>query len=185
LLAFAIAGFTVASVLCGIAADIGQMVLFRVLQGIFGAALVPISQSTLLDVFPREKHGAAMAIRGRERRGWLGVVLGAPSARELAYFYRDLLGWELATDEPDWCTIGMPDAPVNLGFQTEKNHVRPVWPGGPGDPQMQLHLDLQVTDLEGAAQDAVALGATLPEFQPQDDVRVLLDPAGHPFCLYL
>ncbi len=126
-----------------------------------------------------------MAIRGRERRGWFGVVLGAPSARELAYFYRDLLGWELATDEPDWCTIGMPDTPVNLGFQTEKNHVRPVWPGGPGDPQMQLHLDLQVTDLEGAAQDAVALGATLSEFQPQEDVRVLLDPAGHPFCLYL
>src|SRR5690349_3919844 len=64
LLAFAIAGFTVASVLCGIAADIGQMVLFRVLQGLFGAALVPISQSTLLDVFPREKHGAAMAMWG-------------------------------------------------------------------------------------------------------------------------
>ena len=50
---------------------------------------------------------------------------------------------------------------------------------------MQLHLDLQVTDLEGAAQDAVALGATMAEFQPQEDVRVLLDPAGHPFCLYL
>jgi hypothetical protein len=60
-----------------------------------------------------------MVIRGRERRGWLGIVLGAPNARQLAYFYRDLLGWELATDEPDWCTIGMPDAPVNLGFQTE------------------------------------------------------------------
>ena len=56
-----------------------------------------------------------MVIRGRERRGWLGIVLGAPNARQLAYFYRDLLGWELATDEPDWCTIGMPDAPVNLG----------------------------------------------------------------------
>src|SRR5262245_19018556 len=54
LLAFAIGGFTVASVLCGVAADIGQMVLFRVLQGLFGAALVPISQSILLDVFPRE-----------------------------------------------------------------------------------------------------------------------------------
>ena len=78
----------------------------------------------------------------------------------------------------------MPDTPVNLGFQTETNHVRPVWPAGPGDPQMQLHLDLQVTDLEGAAQDAAALGATMAEFQPQEDVRVLLDPAGHPFCLY-
>jgi catechol 2,3-dioxygenase-like lactoylglutathione lyase family enzyme len=115
----------------------------------------------------------------------MGVVLGAPKARELAYFYRDLLGWELATDEEDWCTIGMPDAPVNLAFQTEPHHVRPVWPAGAGDPQMQLHLDLQVTDLTAAVEDAVALGATLADFQPQEEVRVLLDPAGHPFCLYL
>jgi hypothetical protein len=49
---------------------------------------------------------------------------------------------------------------------------------------MQLHLDLQVTDLAAAVEDAVALGATLAQFQPQDDVRVLLDLAGHPFCLY-
>jgi catechol 2,3-dioxygenase-like lactoylglutathione lyase family enzyme len=126
-----------------------------------------------------------MAIRGRQHRGWVGVVLGAPNARELAYFYRDLLGWELATDEPDWCTMGVPDAPMNLAFQTEEHHVRPVWPAGPGDPQMQLHLDLQVTDLEGAVADAVAFGATMAEFQPQQDVRVLFDPAGHPFCLYL
>ena len=52
-------------------------------------------------------------------------------------------------------------------------------------PDFDPPADLQVTDLEGAAQDAVALGATLPEFQPQDDVRVLLDPAGHPFCLWI
>jgi catechol 2,3-dioxygenase-like lactoylglutathione lyase family enzyme len=133
----------------------------------------------------RPCQGAGMTIRGRDRKGWLGIVLGAPSARELAYFYRDLLGWELATDEPDWCTIGMPESPVNLAFQTEANHVRPVWPGGPGDQQMQLHLDLQVTDLPGSVEDALALGATLPGFQPQEDVQVLLDPAGHPFCLYL
>jgi hypothetical protein len=49
---------------------------------------------------------------------------------------------------------------------------------------MQLHLNLCVTDLPAAVEDAVALGATVAEFQPQDDVRVLRDPAGHPFCLY-
>lgn len=130
-----------------------------------------------------------MAIRGRERQGWLGVVLNAPDARALAYFYRDLLGWPLATDEPDWCTIGMPDLPVNLAFATEPLYQRPVWPALTGAQQMQLHLDLQVEGgvpgLEAAVADAVALGATLPELQPQDGVRVLLDPAGHPFCLYL
>jgi catechol 2,3-dioxygenase-like lactoylglutathione lyase family enzyme len=115
----------------------------------------------------------------------VGVVLGAPNARELAYFYRDLLGWELATDEPDWCTMGMPDAQANLAFQTEPTHVRPIWPQTAESQQMQLHLDLQVTDLPGAVEDAVALGATLADFQPQQDVRVMLDPAGHPFCLYL
>lgn len=125
-----------------------------------------------------------MTIRGRRRQGWLGVVLGAPDAQALARFYRDLLGWPLADDTAGWCTMQMPDLPVNLAFQTQEHHVRPVWPGGPGDQQMQLHLDLQVSDLEGSVADAVALGATLAEFQPQDDVRVLLDPAGHPFCLY-
>ena len=79
----------------------------------------------------------------------------------------------------------MPDLPVNLAFQTRgRTTCRPVWPGGPGTQQMQLHLDLEVSDLEGSVADAVALGATLAAPQPQDDVRVLLDPAGHPFCLY-
>jgi catechol 2,3-dioxygenase-like lactoylglutathione lyase family enzyme len=125
-----------------------------------------------------------MAIRGRRRHGWFGVVLGAPDARALASFYRDLLGWPLADESADWCTMPMPDLPVNLAFQTEVHHVRPTWPAGAGDQQMQLHLDLQVDDLEGGVEDAVALGATLAAYQPQSEVRVLLDPAGHPFCLY-
>jgi hypothetical protein len=46
-----------------------------------------------------------------------------------------------------------------------------------------MHLDIEVKDLDAAIADAVALGARVAEFQPQDNVRVLLDPAGHPFCL--
>lgn len=60
----------------------------------------------------------------------------------------------------------------------------PVWPAGPGDPQMSMHLDFEVDDLDAAAAHAVAAGARLAGFQPQDDVRVFLDPAGHPFCLF-
>jgi DHA2 family multidrug resistance protein len=63
-------GFTIASMLCGAAQSLGQIVLFRVLQGMFGAALVPLSQATLLDIYPYERRGFAMAIWG------VGVMLG-------------------------------------------------------------------------------------------------------------
>src|ERR1700729_2545318 len=57
-------GFTVASMLCGIAETLPEMVAFRLLQGVFGAALVPLSQSTMLNIYPPEKRGSAMAIWG-------------------------------------------------------------------------------------------------------------------------
>jgi hypothetical protein len=50
---------------------------------------------------------------------------------------------------------------------------------------MMAHLDLEVVELEPAVKEAVALGATVDAYQPQDDVRVLRDPAGHPFCLWV
>jgi hypothetical protein len=49
---------------------------------------------------------------------------------------------------------------------------------------MMMHLEIQVDDLESGAAHARACGATQADHQPQDDVRVMLDPAGHPFCLY-
>src|SRR5580704_14135378 len=59
-----ILGFTITSMLCGAAQSLGQIVVFRVLQGVFGAALVPLSQATLLDIYPYERRGFAMAIWG-------------------------------------------------------------------------------------------------------------------------
>src|ERR1700738_5150397 len=59
-----VAGFTVASMLCGMAQSLVQIVLFRILQGMFGAALVPLSQSVLIDVYPKERQGFAMALFG-------------------------------------------------------------------------------------------------------------------------
>lgn len=70
-------------------------------------------------------------------------------------------------------------------FQTEPADVRPVWPAGPGDVPMKVHLDLAVDSLELAGAHAVRAGAQLAAYQPEDDVRVDLDPAGHPFCLGL
>ncbi|GAB3356382.1 VOC family protein [Micromonospora halotolerans] len=113
------------------------------------------------------------------------TVLDAPDAGELAGFYERLLGWSRDEDEPDWVVLVASGGGAGLAFQTEPAYVRPVWPAGPGEPQMMAHLDIKVDDLDAASAYAVSLGATVADFQPQDDVRVHLDPAGHPFCLYL
>ncbi|MBG7701142.1 VOC family protein [Streptomyces sp. MC1] len=115
------------------------------------------------------------------------VVLDAHDAHELAGFYRRLLGYEVRAEEPDWVLIGPPPGTdgVALAFETERDYVRPVWPTrNPGDQQMMLHLDIEVDDLTDGTARALAEGATLAEHQPQDDVRVLFDPSGHPFCLW-
>ncbi len=114
-----------------------------------------------------------------------GVVLGSPDARRLADFYHRLLGWPVEQDEPGWVKIVPSGGGTGLSFQTEEHYTRPVWPAGPDDPQMMIHLDFQVDDLESASAHALAVGATLAEYQPEDDVLVHLDPAGHPFCLFL
>ncbi|MEV6296571.1 VOC family protein [Streptomyces sp. NPDC050743] len=113
------------------------------------------------------------------------VVLDAPDAHMLAGFYRRLLGYVVRAEEPDWVLIGPPGGGTGLSFQTEPGYVPPVWPTRtPGDQRMMLHLDIEVDDLEGETARAVAEGAELAAYQPQDDVRVLFDPAGHPFCLW-
>ena len=112
------------------------------------------------------------------------TVLGTPDPRGLAAFYRELLGWEQVWDEPEWVMLRPSGGGSGLSFQLEPEHVAPVWPAAPGDQQMQLHLDIGVDNLEAAVARAVALGAVQAAHQPQSDVRVLLDPAGHPFCLF-
>lgn len=112
------------------------------------------------------------------------VVLDTPHAAELARFYQRLLGWPIGTDEPDWVTLRPPAGGTGMSFQAESAYVRPVWPAGPGDQQMSMHLDIEVDDLDAAVAYAVSCGASVAGYQPQRDVRVCLDPAGHPFCLW-
>jgi catechol 2,3-dioxygenase-like lactoylglutathione lyase family enzyme len=114
-----------------------------------------------------------------------GIVLDAPDPRQLADFYHRLLGWPVKKSEPDWVMLAPPYDGPGLSFQTEPAYVRPVWPSGTTHQQMMLHLDIEVEDLAAAGAHAEASGATLAEFQPQDDVRVYLDPVGHPFCLWI
>lgn len=112
------------------------------------------------------------------------TVLGAPDARALADFYERLLGWERVADDDDWVQLRAPNGHGWLSFQPEPHHVPPVWPGEPGDQQMQLHLDFAVADLDEGVAWATTCGARLADHQPQDEVRVLLDPVGHVFCLF-
>jgi DHA2 family multidrug resistance protein len=82
-----VAGFTVTSVLCGAATTLPEMVAFRFLQGVFGAPLVPLSQSVLLDSYPREQHGSAMAIWG------VGVMVGPILGPTLGGYLTDTYNW--------------------------------------------------------------------------------------------
>jgi catechol 2,3-dioxygenase-like lactoylglutathione lyase family enzyme len=111
-------------------------------------------------------------------------VLDAPDVGVLARFYSELRGWPIWKQDVDGAALDLGEGVAYLGIQHHPDYVRPVWPAAPGRQQMMVHLDFEVTDLEEAVAHAVRLGAELPKHQPQDNVRVLLDPAGHPFCLY-
>jgi predicted enzyme related to lactoylglutathione lyase len=119
-----------------------------------------------------------------KRNDYWGVNIDAPDANELARFYAEVLGWEITSSDANDATIGPPDGVAYLAFQTERAYVRPAWPATEGRQQMMMHLDFEVSDLEAAVAHALELGAEQPDFQPQKNVRVLLDPVGHPFCLY-
>jgi DHA2 family multidrug resistance protein len=82
-----IIGFTVASMACGVASSLYVMVLDRVIQGMFGAALVPLSQGTMLNIYPPEKRGSAMAIWG------MGVMVGPILGPTLGGYLTELYNW--------------------------------------------------------------------------------------------
>ncbi|MEU4289150.1 VOC family protein [Kribbella sp. NPDC026596] len=70
-----------------------------------------------------------------------------------------------------------------INIESDQEHERPVWPSKPGGQNATMHLDIGVDDLDEAVAWAVQAGASLAEDQPQEHVRVMLDPHGNPFCL--
>ncbi|UGQ48219.1 MDR family MFS transporter [Massilia endophytica] len=107
-----VAGFTAASVLCGLSSSLTEIVIARLLQGVFGAALVPLSQATLLDINPREKHGSAMAVWG------MGVMIGPILGPTLG-------GW--LTDSYNWRWVFFINVPVGaLAFYGIWRYIRPA-----------------------------------------------------------
>ena len=113
------------------------------------------------------------------------IVLDSGDPHALAGFYQRLLGGTIGKNEPDWVTLQPVDGGMVLAFAGEVDFVRPVWPSGALEQQMMIHLDFEVDDLDEAVDHAVVAGATVASYQPQELVRVMLDPAGHPFCLWV
>lgn len=107
------------------------------------------------------------------------VNIDSADPARLARFYAAVLGWEVTYSDDSY---GMIEGNgVKIGFGKVEG-VRPQWPDEAG--AKRFHLDLQVDDLDEAAESLCAIGASQPDFQPgADRWRVLLDPDGQPFCL--
>src|SRR5688500_3974292 len=127
-----------------------------------------------------------------------GPVIGCADAFAMAEFYAELLGWNVVDksdlDPGGWALVRSPSGEQKVEFQREEPFVPPVWPTVAGEQQMGMHLDIAIDNLGTGADrparffefvdHAVSLGARLADHQPQEHVRVMLDPSGHPFCLF-
>jgi catechol 2,3-dioxygenase-like lactoylglutathione lyase family enzyme len=111
----------------------------------------------------------------------VAVTVDCPDPAALASFYQNALGWELIYSDENTAYLSDGGA-IRIGFQKVTDFTPPEWPGQ-RLPQ-QLHLDVAVEDLDQAERQCTELGARKADVQPGDQHwRVMLDPAGHPFCL--
>lgn len=105
----------------------------------------------------------------------------------LASFYAKLLHWEIPFFDENFACVSAPN--TNQGeypgitFQRNPQYIPPVWPEEEAAQQQMAHLDFAVNHLEEAVQYAIECGASMAKQQFSDGWKVMLDPAGHPFCL--
>ncbi|MDR2931973.1 MAG: hypothetical protein LBV27_02590 [Oscillospiraceae bacterium] len=112
------------------------------------------------------------------------IVLDSNDSETLSDFYASLLGWTKERYSPEWVIVKSDDgAGTPLVFQETAKYERPVWPAQTGGQQQMLHLDFYVDSVDAGVEHAINCGATLSEVQLERDWKVLLDPAGHPFCI--
>ena len=120
---------------------------------------------------------------------WVGLALDCLEAPPMARFYERVLGFEPRDVGPLWAQLFDPAGGVHLNIQGDPAYVPPVWPESAGDQQKQMHFEVEVDDLDAAVALVIESGGWQAPWQPPtrdpSRLRVMLDPAGHPFCLFL
>lgn len=112
------------------------------------------------------------------------VNIDCADASDMAAFYSRLLGWTITWADGSFILMRDPNGGAGLSFQGRPDYIPPVWPEQPGEQEKMMHLEIKVDDLPAALAFALECGAREADFQGRDDVRVMLDPASHPFCLF-
>ncbi len=115
------------------------------------------------------------------------VVIDSDNAKELSEFYEKILGWERKVynhgDNGDWIVLrNKEESTTRLVFQEVVNFAKPIWPEEESQQQQMIHLDFYSDNVEKDIEHAINCGAVLANYQ-SGDWKVLIDPAGHPFCI--
>lgn len=128
---------------------------------------------------------------------WRTLSIDCADADLMAEFYCTLLGWEVArrggpnpeTGGSTWVTLSNPAGGVALAFASREWYEPPVWPEEPDALVKMMHFEIGVDDLEAGIALVVGAGGRVSPHQPEDrdqtTLRIMLDPAGHPFCLFV
>ena len=112
----------------------------------------------------------------------VGFAYDCKDADKLADFYVELLGWKKTLSGGGWAGIHSPQG-IILAFQTVDEYIPPVWPWKNFEQQQMAHIDFKVENLQEAVEHALKCGAKKADEQYFDTSTVMIDPAGHPFCL--
>lgn len=127
---------------------------------------------------------------GMPRLAWTTLTIDCSEAETLGAFYSQLLGWEITDrDGAGWLKLHNPSGGTSLNIQAEETYEPPTWPEELGRQAKMMHLEILVDDLDAAVRLVVRIGGSEAAHQPPDRdhtrLRVMLDPAGHPFCLFV
>jgi len=126
-------------------------------------------------------------------RGTLaGIALdcGEGQAPAVAHFYEELLGYQVIDPGgPNWRQLSDPVTGLHLNIQGQKWYEEPTWPEETGQLTKMLHFEVMTEDLQASVRAAVEAGGRESPWQPPtrnpDRIRIMLDPAGHPLCVFL